>query len=461
MKRIDKLSNYLNPASVFISLAIIFGILFLFIFPPMTAPDEIGHFSKAYAFAEGKVIPSYNSEIEGNQFKSWNKLGFYQPKSIIDLNTNSIEVDYNPDSTYDYSLLKLDNYTNQNKVFIPLGGQVSYSFIQYIPQILGIGIAKKFTTSILSIYFLAKLFNFIAYIIVIVLAIKITKFAKWGFALLGLNPLLLELATSTSGDAFTDAISFLFVALLSKLIFENHLNKKILYISFVVMIALVQMKPTLIVFGLLFFLIPNQHFSVLNKLKWGSIVFAVSIISYYMWGKLFPNQDFLYQDFGQPSKQLSYILQDPFSFVLVIKNTLIKHYRFLIHSSAGQFALLNRNIPFDLVKLYYGLLFLSLFIPNKRKMGLSLANRVIILIFFITYVLLSFLALYQIWTPVGSDVIFGLQGRYFIPISSAVLLAFVPNKTMKKDYLSGFLLIGILIILLYTSTMLLKSYGIL
>lgn len=460
MKRIGKLRNYFNPVNVFVTLSLIFGILFLFVFPPMTAPDEIGHFSKAYAFSEGEIIPSYDNTTEGNQFNSWNKIGFYQPKSIADLNQNSLEVDYNPLSTYDYSLLKVDNYRDQKKTFIPLGGQVSYSFIQYLPQILGISIAKIFTKSILTVYFSAKLFNFIIYIIVVAIAIKITKFAKMGFVLLGLNPLLLELATSTSGDAFTDAMSFLFVALLSTLIFGDSPSKKSFYLSFLIMISLVQMKPTLIIFGLLFFLIPNKTFNILDKFKWGIVVLLVSVLSYYLWGKLFPHQDYLYQDFAQPSKQLSYVLNNPIAFIMVIKNTLIDRYQFLVHSSIGQFALLNRHIPFELVQIYYILFALSVFIPNYEKIKIKVTQRLTILVFFIFYILLSFFALYQIWSPLRADVVSGLQGRYFIPIGGAVLLGLMPNKTLQKDYLSGFLVFGILIILLYSSSMIMKSYGI-
>lgn len=444
---------------IFLIVALIFGTLFMIIIPPMTAPDEIGHFAKSYAFSQGEIIP-YFLDSPVNLFKTWGEYGFNLPASILELDQNSIGVGYNVAEKFNYASLDVEAYKKLNEVFVPLGGQLNYSFFQYLPQILGISISKLLFDSILSIYYTARVFNFLSYILLIFLAIRWTKFAKWGFVVLALNPMSLFLAVSTSGDAFTNAVAFLFVAILSNLISEDVLDKKKLYLSFVLMVAMVQMKPTLIMFGLLYFLIPNKIFTIKSKMFYGSLVLFSALFLYYLWGKLFPSQDIMYMDFATPSEQVKGILKNPSNFVTVIKNTIVEHGKFLLHSHTGQFGLLNRNISFLAVILYYFLVVFAVFIREYNKITVTKRMRFVSMTFVVGYVLLTFVALYQIWSPVGHPIILGLQGRYFIPAGAFALLIITPNRiSLSRKFAVPIAIVGIILFLGYVTTFLSLSYG--
>ncbi|WP_303977069.1 DUF2142 domain-containing protein [Streptococcus danieliae] len=444
---------------LFLMIALVFGLLFILIIPPMTAPDEIGHFAKSYAFSQGKIVPYFLESAE-NPFKTWNQYGFNLPASISELNQNVIGIGYNPTDKFDYSSLIATNFTSSNNVFVPLGGQLNYSFFQYIPQILAISISKLFASSMLSVYYATRIVNFLSYVFILFLAIKWAKFAKWGFVLLALNPMFLLLATSTSGDAFTNAISFLFVAILSNLISDEEMNKKKLYSSFVLMIMMIQMKPTLIMFGLLYFLIPNKNFSIWSKFLYGISILVSSLVIYYLWGKLFPSQDVMYIDFASPSEQIRFLLEKPLHFVTVIQNTIDEHGEFLFHSYTGKYGLLNRNIPFWTVWVYYLFVVFAVFIREHDQLIVSNIMRLTSIVFLFGYVLLTFIALYQIWSPLGSSTIQGLQGRYFIPSGAFALLAITPNKDIiAKKLAVPIVMSGAVLFLGYVTYFLANSYG--
>lgn len=448
-----------TPINFFVFVSIIFGLMFIYLFPPMVAPDEVGHFTKAYAFSESKIIPQFKKD---SNFKTWNNYGFYLPDDIYDLNVDSIPMIYNPKLKYKREIINDKKYelSLKNKKFVALGGQLNYSFIQYIPQIIGIVIARFFSTSLVFIYYSARLFNLLFYILITSFAIKLFKFSKWAVVLVALNPLLLELVTSTSGDGFTDSISFLFSSILLSIIFDKKYEKKLLYLSFVLIIAMIQMKPTLIVFGLIYLLIPNDKFHFSKKIMYGLSIFLISIIIYTLWGKLFPNQQIMYTDFTNPAFQSKFLISNPISFLKIIKNTILLHSKFLVTSFSGQFSALNRNLPTFLILLYYIVIAISSLSKidyEYPKFRLKISIGIIIVV----YIILTFVALFQIWTPVGSEVISGLQGRYFIPLSLLFVVLFSGKRFgLKEKYIKGISIAFTLFLLVYCTWFLVNSYGI-
>ena len=67
------------PNRLFLVLAIVFGLLMINTVPPIQAPDEIGHFIKAYAFSEFKVKPmTYNKKLKKTD-NTWGNYGFEVP----------------------------------------------------------------------------------------------------------------------------------------------------------------------------------------------------------------------------------------------------------------------------------------------------------------------------------------------------------------------------------------------
>ncbi|MBV7390358.1 DUF2142 domain-containing protein [Enterococcus alishanensis] len=439
-----KIKNVHIAVFVFILFSIIFGGSFVKFIPPLQAPDELGHYLKADALSRGEVVPViYNkNNVENENAKSWNEFGFYASKGVEKIVKLSFTVGNYPENKFDYQKAEEDNYPSSGKVFLPTGGITNYSIINFIPQTLGILFGKVLNTSPLAQYYLARAFNLVCYIVLIAIAISLFPFSKWAAAIIGLNPLAIFLAASTSGDGLTNGVALLFSAYVLRLAAKkqlteeieessNRLSSKKIMIAGLLLIIAVTMKPTNIVLGLLFFLIPNKDMNIRRKVVWGSVILALSIGLYLLWNSLMVDQQILYRDFANPNLQLRHFLSNPGIFF----NNLIKNFIFgnkgnyILLSYMGNFGWLNTPIGWHWAILYYSLLIVSAFLPNQKAIFFRWPKKLVLGVALILFTLLTFFALYQIWNPVDTKkAIQGVQGRYFIPIS----FVFIPLFSTKE-----------------------------
>lgn len=245
----------------------------------------------------------------------------------------------------------------------------------------------------------------------------------------------LFLASSVSGDAMIIAVSFYFIAWLSSLMGKETVSNLKLAISAVLMVLLVLLKPTLIVLGMLFFLIPNKSLSIQRKAIWGISLFIACILCYVLWNKLMIDQQILYRDFANPSKQVAKFLQEPALFFENFRDNYLFGIKgdYIVYSFVGMFGLLDAPMGLHWVVLYFMAVAIACFAQEKDQQGLILYQRLIVITMMLLYTLLTFFALYQIWNKVGRTAsIEGLQGRYFIPAS----LLIVPLFSSKEKLLN-------------------------
>lgn len=459
---LDSLKRVPFPNRLFLFLSLIFGLMMVNIVPPLQAPDEVGHFIKAYSFSEFKIRPESLTKKLGKNESTWGKFGFEVPYTIKSMNSYAIDMNGKKEKfPYFYEEVDKDKIKKGEKAFIGTGGITNYYFVNYIPQIFGITVGKTLNKPMVWQYYAARYFNLIGYILIMFLAIWKFRFSKLGAAVLALNPMALFLASSTSGDAMIISMSFLFVSWLTGLIGKERLTNLKLLISAVLMITLVLLKPTLIVLGMLFFLIPNKSFSIKRKAVWGIIIFVSCILFYVIWNKMMIDQQILYRDFGNPDKQLAQFLKDPSIFFENFR----KNYLFgvkgdnIVYSFAGKFGLLDAPMGLHWIVLYFSSIILGSLVQEKDSQSLIAYQRAILIVMLALYTLLTFFALYQIWNKVGRTTsIEGLQGRYFIPISLLVVPLFSSKdailniKPMKINIIVSLLLVLVLIAAIVTLT---------
>ena len=423
------------PNRLFLVLAIVFGLLMINTVPPIQAPDEIGHFIKAYAFSEFKVKPmTYNKKLKKTD-NTWGNYGFEVPYEMKSM--NSYAVDKNGKNTeYPYQYKVDEKHIKAGeKAFIGTGGITNYFFVNYLPQIFGIKVGKLMGKPVIWQYYAARYLNLIFYVLILFFAIKRFPYSKMGAAILALNPMALFLATSVSGDAMIIAISFFFIAWITSLIGKESISNRKLALSAVLMVFLVLLKPTLIVLGMLFFLIPNKTFSIQRKVIWGVGIFVSCILCYVLWNKLMIDQQLLYRDFANPSKQVALFLKEPGIFFENFRD----NYLFgtkgdnIVYSFAGKFGLLDAPLGLHWLVLYFMTFIGACFVQEKDYQSLIPNQRIVVAVMLLLYTVLTFFALYQIWNKVGRTAsIEGLQGRYFIPAS----LLIVPLFSSKEKILN-------------------------
>ena len=77
-------------------------------------------------------------------------------------------------------------------------------------------------------------------------------------------------------------------------------------------------------------------------------------------------------------------------------------------------------------------LFISPFVTNEKE-SLKLNQKIWMILIFLGLTLLILTGLYLTWSPVGYNLVAGVQGRYFVPAMILVLLCLI-NKNDKLEY---------------------------
>ena len=146
------------------------------------------------------------------------------------------------------------------------------------------------------------------------------------------------------------------------------------------------------------------------------------------------------------SKQLTYVLTNPLSYLMILFNTIDNNiYGYLDQIASHALGPLTIGTSYIFVVIVLGIL-LNLTIEKDSKAKLLLNNIEILYTIAITLstILLIFTSLYIQWTSIYNKLIDGVQGRYFIPLLPLICFPFITN-TKKKETINSFCLITIVL----------------
>jgi len=122
----------------------------------------------------------------------------------------------------------------------------------------------------------------------------------------------------------------------------------------------------------------------------------------------------------------------------------------VLKSVFGVFGWLDTSIPIWTIVVYILALLLALLYQLGRGAMFSVFQKGIFLTVFLGLCLSNIIAMYLIFTPLGSSVIEGVQGRYFIPALILLVAIFTSRKKiiqLSEKQLSFMLGIGMVIVL--------------
>ncbi len=448
-------SIFTAPQKAFVTIGLIFGILFLLITPPFQAADEYNHFYRSFQISEGQIIAQ----------KHQKGVGGFLPKTLVTTTERvSVGIPFNPKGKQKpeniFSLFNLPLESN-NRVFVAFPNTAVYSPIPYLPQILGITLGKIIGLSPILLMYVGRICNLLVWLILGYLAIRVTPICKWTFFLLALTPMSLFQAASLSADAVTNGVAFLLIATFLQTALES---KKVVtgtqvFIIFLLSVLLALAKQAYFPLVGLFLLIPVEK--VGNRKKYVGIfalLFLASVCAIATWSFFSKSTYTILVPDVAPSEQVHFILTHPFDLVGVILRTFCKDGIEYISQFIGKLGWLDTKLPPLFILSYLVMLGFVSLVNHRKYLLISQRQKRILLLTLILNVILIATILYISWTPVGKERILGLQGRYFIPIAPLVFLLLYNNKFQVKVR-SG------MIISLYsvfsaslTATILLKRY---
>ena len=429
------MKNTFNLENLFVLLMLIFGTSFAILVPPNEVPDEGSHFARVYGIVNGNFTINRVRIPEGmnvllskysNFFSKGSKLDidlYFKDFSVVEKNLNSVE-------------------------FYPAA---SYAPVLYLPQAIGLGLGELLKMSELGKFVLGRLFSVLLYTIIGYFILRTMSFAKRSFFVVLLMPMSVYLAASYSADAMQIMLTFLYI---SMVIFE--LNSQTLItllrkVAFIVVGLLLSLtKPVSLVIILLSCAIPLNRFkNRKDKFIFVSAQLGLGILFGFAWTKLIssnlnPSGYLPWQI--SPAKQLAFVLLNPFAFIKTIIATTNQSFDFFLRSFVGDFGWLTTVLPEFVYFIFAVVLCLALFRDTRDRFVLTKSQKYIFLVVFLLYFMAVMISMYLFWTPVGKDVVLGVQGRYFIPVFP-VLFYLIASSLNGEKYVWHWLLTGIIVVL--------------
>ena len=457
---------------------LIFGLGYMYVFPAMSAPDEIAHFISAYKISnkmlgkqatvkDGHVIiraqDLWIEDVDGEY--TFDKSKSEEEKVLIPEEGSHGKIISSKLEETSYKVFYGKGDSRSNNIYISFGGkdyekaQSLHAPVNTIPSVYflpatGITVARIMGLNSIYLVLFGRMANLILFILFGTLGIYfLPKFKEFIF-LVSLLPTTIELAASYSYDAVMISSMIFFV---SYVFFLAH-EKKEFDIKDLVIVSLIAglVLPCKMVYFpmlLMLFSIPLYKFKfrgkVDGKIKKENIAFflasAVVVLLSWVFAMYLVNRSTVVgystsntsslEWAGEKSYTIGYLLHNKLKAVKLFYNTLLLQLEYYHKTMFG--AYLGHaddvvGIPYiGFLVLNIGMIF-SVFGEAKEKQ-LLVKERVLtgISIFFVIFLVL--LSMLIAWTPISSEFIEGVSGRYFIPVLLPLLMICRNNKIAIKD----------------------------
>lgn len=418
-----------DKAFIFVIVALIIGFMYICVIPPFAVPDEAAHFATTYS-QSSKLMGKQATDSQGNiliEEQLWHRGNDATKDAYLD------EV---------CGALKRGNNSQIIATRPPLSGV----YLGYIPQVIGVTVARICGAGPIQIILTGRVFALIFYCLCMFYAIKLIPYNKQMLMIIGLFPMTLQQVMSYSYDAVIIDASFLLTAIvISKIDEKKEINKEEIILSLFLIAIIASIKFIYLAILLLALLIPYEVF---NKKKQfyaiGAIAFSILVI---MGTRLTSITDALGDGDAVLNNQvgkisLTYCLHNPiYTFELLWRTIERVSSDYLGQMVSTQLGDLCINTP-NLILIGFLILFIisSIQVENQKVIA-NMKTRGLCIITFIIVGGLIIASLMFSWTPIGSLTIQGVQGRYFLPVLPLVGIA-MQNRTivLKKDITSNLIL---------------------
>lgn len=431
-----KLYHWMYPVVI-----LILGVFYLIALPPFTAPDEAAHFISSYRLS---------SQIMGKQAvadEDYLSRATKEEKDRIDHGANVLVrsgddvngFESEPGQfSYNMMITQLLSKDNSQGVTVRSEIPVNTSPIIYLPQAIGIALARVFHMGYVPMVMLGRFFNLLAFTIMSYMAFRIMPFKKEVIMAVSALPMTLHLAASYSYDTGFIGLALMLLAWCFYLAFEK--DEVTIKDTVILALLLILLEPGKIVYlplaGICLF-IPSAKFQS-KKRYWisfacvlAAMLLAVFLVNHLVLG-IWATRKESYIGWSEAAGYtVSDVINKPYDIVMVYYKTFVTQLDYYLVTMLGGFlGNLDPNLtvpPFCLLLLCYGL-FISVVrregegVPFKRWQKLL----TLLLVFLSACLILASMLLG--YTPREMTYITGVQGRYFIPLLPLVLLTIFDKR---------------------------------
>jgi len=373
--------------------------------PVGRVPDEATHFCRILSLSYGDAV-SEQSE-EGTTVGS--KLPL--PGDFLG-------------NTYTFRMLlkNADTMTLTDKEsFFEFPNTSAYSPVTYLPQVLGVFLARHITSKIILIMYAGRIFNWLAITLLLYYSVKKALFGKEIIMLIALMPMNVQESFSMAPDGMVTALIIVMFCYILNLRYGPDSDRKMSAVQiaavYILAVSVSLIKVIYLPFCLAFLMIPWQRFG--SKKWYGIHLSAAAVLTAFCSLKWLKTAgEYMVYAGTDSTLQIQFILTHPFNYLLTICRTLFPHAGEYLQEIVGlRLGYIDVEVTSIIILVY-----LYFFI---RKMDGSVFHTEasahhpysrLIIFSVIAVFFLNLTALYIQWTPVYENVIEGIQGRYFIPL---------------------------------------------
>lgn len=431
--------------TLFTVIAISFGLTFWIIITPMSVPDETIHYEYSLQLSN-YMMGTEDHLIIDEEYQNYGAMAGH----------------LNISAAYERFITKINRPLSLDNKDSKMNFDIDESYhICFIPQALGITLARLLKWNMLRTFYLGRLFNLAFYVVCVHIAIKKTPVHKLLFGILATLPIFMQQAASFSYDCYINGLTFVIIACLMKWMHqEEQIDRK----EFIfVVIANMLIAPIKVVYGLFSFLywfVPQERFgNRKNKIIGTLIVTAAAMyeltvllfplafrIVRKIFENLFPAELMAETIHGLSGKGLlvegdTYTFSDVMNHPLEAIELLVRTVRYFLktwfYASFGRALSGNTLIlPTYLVHSILALLIIASL--REEDHYNSVLFRIVILFMCAFGGLMMVGGMLISWTEVdqeiieayGGPVIQGIQGRYFSPFLP-YLFPILNNRKIK------------------------------
>ena len=424
----------MNSYGVILTIACL---LFVFLIPPFAAPDEGHHYFASYWLADcltGDASITDSSVITMRQ-EDWS-LYFELSATYIDADNYQTIIENWDFFAQDTSVRSVDI---SDLYSLSIGGD---NITVKLPTVLALVIGKALGLGAYPLFYLGRIFAAIVFVACVVAATRITPVGKQAFIAVSLFPMTLQQAASYSYDSGIIAYSFLFLALVFRMLFgTERVRTRTVAAMGIVAILLAPCKVLYSIELLLIYMIPPQRFpSKGSRLacKIGVPAFGLLLILAMRLGFIWSLLGFAAVESGStaasaPSFTLLGVITNPVETMGMFVATLLEradvYWEGLIGFALG-WSQGDLLAPAFLMCAYTVLALYVVQASDAETARIPSWARAVFAVLSTLMVLAIMLTFLLDWTPFDSAFIEGVQGRYFLPFAPLLFLAFRSNRIL-------------------------------
>jgi hypothetical protein len=425
-----------------------------FVTPPFQSPDEHRHFFRAYQLSEGVLLPYplQTNMQEGTTVQALHTaVGGTLPRAVdvLLLATHADRLRFNPNERLRVAdlvsalAIKVDA---NDRVFFRFAHETPFPPYAFGPQAAGILLARAFTDRILIQFYASRLVNAMFALTLVWLALLVVP-GLWPICLAFCSlPVVSFQMGSSSPDAIVLGASILFGA--SLFVRGARWTRWMQGAS----LSLLTIKP---------FYAPVALLALLNsdsKIKARIGLVVVSLLPGALWlalvsGLIVPVRTDI--DFDA-SRQFAGVLRDPINYLRLAAEDLVINGTWYAESMIGVLGWLDRPLPVPHLLFAYTLVLISPALCDPERPHLF--NWWVLILACVLSTAAIQLALYLSFSIVGTQAIYGVQGRYFLPLFVLVLFAARGLLIVRHTWMLGGFVTAIAVNALLTMHFIIGSY---